>query len=87
MGFLYLLLIAIWLVINYFIAVAFNEIAIEKGFSDTTKYFWFSFLLGLIGYLMVVSLPDKRARTVMAATMMEKEFSEEREVIPEELRF
>lgn len=39
-------------------ALAFGSIAREKGFSKT-KYFWFCFLLGPIGYLLVIALPDR----------------------------
>ena len=56
-----LLILAGLLVLNYFIAKQFHQIAIQKGHPQR-KYFWWSFWLGLVGYLMVVALPD-RAQT------------------------
>ena len=56
-----LLILAGVLVLNYFIAKQFHQIASQKGHPQR-KYFWWSFWLGLVGYLMVVALPD-RAQT------------------------
>ncbi len=39
----------------------FSSIAEMKGFSGK-KYFWWSFLLGPIGMLMVVALPDRNMK-------------------------
>jgi len=47
------------IVISYFLANCFYEIACEKGF-DARKYFWISFLLGIVGYLLVIALPDRK---------------------------
>jgi hypothetical protein len=52
----FIVIIAVALVIDYFVAKAFQDIATMKGHSET-KYFWYSFFLGFIGYLMVVALP------------------------------
>lgn len=51
------------------IAKEFANVAKEKGYSQK-KYFWYSFLLGIIGYLLVVALPDrgkKQERIVVTA--------------------
>lgn len=48
----------ILLVISYLVAIEFYVIAQSKG-HNSKKYFWFPFLLGIIGYLMVVALPDR----------------------------
>lgn len=58
MWFLYLLGIVIALVIDYFIAKKFSDIAEMKGHEGNT-YFWFTFWLGLVGMLMVIALPEK----------------------------
>lgn len=58
MGVLVLLGICIGLVISYLIANEFYQIAIMKGFNES-KYLWISFFLGMVGYLLVIALPDK----------------------------
>lgn len=57
--FLILLAIVVVLVIDYFIAKEFYNIAIEKGYKSQ-KYLWLPFLLGLVGYLLVIALPDRK---------------------------
>ncbi|MBR5308483.1 MAG: hypothetical protein IKU43_06915 [Clostridia bacterium] len=47
------------LAIDYLIAKEFEFIAIEKGY-EGRRYFWYSFILGLLGYLMVIALPYKK---------------------------
>lgn len=42
-----------------YLANCFYDIACEKGFYER-RYFWIPFLLGLVGYLMVVALPDRK---------------------------
>ncbi len=54
----YVMLFILILIIHWFIAKEFYIIAIMKGF-DERKYFWLPFLLGLIGYLMIIALPDR----------------------------
>ena len=44
--------------LDYLIAKEFEFIAIEKGY-EGRKYFWYSFILGSIGYILVVALPKK----------------------------
>lgn len=48
------------LVVNYVIADNFMTIAQDKGHNER-KYFHFCFWLGIVGYLMVVALPDRRS--------------------------
>ena len=62
MLFLYLLALAITILIEYIVANAFYDIACEKGF-ENRKYFWYSFLLSFVGYLMVIALPDRKKET------------------------
>ena len=57
MWFLYLLGIVIALIIDYVIAKKFEEIAEMKGHEGRT-YFWFTFIFGVVGMLMVIALPE-----------------------------
>jgi hypothetical protein len=56
-GFLTVIAIIIALAVDYFIAIKFAEIAEMKGHYDGC-YFWFTFLLGPVGMLMVIALPS-----------------------------
>lgn len=56
---LYLLLAASLIVLSYFIAKWFFEAAKEKGYHNK-KYFWICFWLGLVGWILVCALPDRR---------------------------
>ena len=58
MWFFYLLGIVIGLIIDYLIAKKFEEIAEMKGHIGST-YFWYTFIFGLVGMLMVIALPVK----------------------------
>ncbi len=49
---------ALILWITYLIAKEFYKVAQAKGYSEK-KYLWLPFLLGVIGYLLVVALPDR----------------------------
>ena len=53
-------ILAIFLVLlipSYFIAEEFQRIAAMKGHFEA-RYFWCSFFLGIVGWLMVIALPD-----------------------------
>lgn len=47
---------AIWIL--WLVAKEFYVVAKEKGYYEK-KYLWICFLLGVIGYLLVVALPDR----------------------------
>lgn len=51
-----ILVIVLW----YFIGKEFQRIAAMKGHEEA-RYFWWTFLLGPVGMLMVVALPQKAA--------------------------
>lgn len=53
---LVLLILSIW--IDYLVAKEFCVAAKLKGYSEK-KYFWICFLLGLVGYLLIIALPDR----------------------------
>lgn len=48
------------IVLWFFAAMEFQRIAAMKG-HDEDRYFWWTFLLGPVGMLMVVALPQKAA--------------------------
>ena len=56
-----LILLPIFLLINFIVAAKFNEIAMLKGYSndDEKHCFAMCFFLGIIGYLYVIALPMK----------------------------
>jgi len=54
----YIAIFIISIVISYFIAKEFYKAALMKGW-NSKKYFWIPFLLGLVGYLLVIALPDR----------------------------
>lgn len=54
-----MLFLIIYFVINLFIAMEFQSIAEQKGYNNSSKYFWYTFLLNPYGMLMVVALPDR----------------------------
>lgn len=54
----WLLVLAGAFVLSYFVAQWFYEVTEEKGYHDK-KYFWICFWLGVIGYLLVIALPDR----------------------------
>ena len=56
-----ILTLVIVIVVYYFVAKEFYKVAEMKGYSER-RYFWIPFLLGVIGYLLVVALPDKKTR-------------------------
>ena len=49
-----ILVIVLW----YFVGKEFQRIAAMKGHEET-RYFWWTFLLGPVGMMMVVALPQK----------------------------
>lgn len=53
------------LIVGIAVASEFRRIAAMKG-HDEAKYFWWTLLLGPVGMLMVVALPQK-AGTIAAA--------------------
>ncbi len=58
MEFLIILGSILLLWIAYLIAQEFYKVAQAKGYSEK-KYLWLPFLLGIIGFLLVIALPDR----------------------------
>ena len=50
----------IGLLVLFFAAGEFQEIAEMKG-HESRRYFWWTFLTGFVGMLMVIALPDRKA--------------------------
>ena len=46
------------LVLDFFVAKEFYQAAASKGWASK-KYFFFAFFLTLIGYLLILALPDR----------------------------
>ena len=55
---LIIVLVLVGLVISYVLSEEFMEIASNKGYYNR-KYFWYCFLFGIAGYLIVIALPAK----------------------------
>lgn len=53
------LIVAAVLAIDWFGAKAMYDIAVMKGHPEK-KYFWWCFWMAMLGYLMVIALPDRR---------------------------
>lgn len=53
-----ILTLVVVLVISWLVAGRFDEIAQMKG-QPPKKYFWWCFWLGMIGWAMVIALPDR----------------------------
>ena len=51
-------LLCLWYYVNYLIASEFLKVAKQKGYSDG-KYYWYCFLFGITGYLLVIALQNK----------------------------
>jgi len=54
-----ILLLSLLLLINYFFAKEFALAAKDKGY-ENKKYFWIAFVFGIVGYLLVAALPDRK---------------------------
>lgn len=53
-----LFILALALLINWFAAGEFYKIAEDKGYRGK-KYFWWAFLAPIVGYLLIVAMPDR----------------------------
>ena len=53
-----LLLLALWLAVCWFAAGEFYKLAEDKGYHGR-KYFWWAFLLPVVGFLLIVAMPDR----------------------------
>ena len=60
--FFYIAILALAIYLQYILASFFANVAEEKGYHEK-RYFWTPFWLGIVGYLLVIALPDKYART------------------------
>lgn len=59
------------IIVAYYVSKEFEKIAEMKGYYDR-RYFWWTFLLGAVGMLMVIALPDKSERVVRELSSSKK---------------
>lgn len=59
---LIVVLIAVILIIQYYVAERFEEVAFLKGYDESMHCFAMCFWLGIVGYLYVIALPVKEKR-------------------------
>lgn len=69
------------IIVQYFIADEMRDIAISKGCLVPGRYFWFSFLFGLPGWIMVVALPNKTLEKKMEEICCDKQSKNRRESV------
>ena len=80
--------IVMFFVVDYQISKEFQRIAKLKGFHES-RYFWYPFWLPLVGYLMVIALPDHSTessydnRKQLEEVSPKKEAEVEQEHLPE----
>ncbi len=60
-GFIVIISLIVTIAIHCAVCRVFKEIAEEKGWTDRAYFAWV-FFTGIVGMLMVVALPDKKAR-------------------------
>lgn len=65
-------IIVVVLVLDGIISMQFQQVAEEKGYTDSNKYFWMTFLFGFIGMLLVVALPDRNLYKIPERIMEER---------------
>ncbi len=54
----FIFILIVWIAVQAISALQFGAIAEMKGHKSST-YFWFSFLFGPAGWVMVAALPDR----------------------------
>ena len=64
------------IVVNFYIATEFYQIAEMKGYPEG-KYLWISFLFPLYGHLLVIALPDKSQREAQVTMITEDSASKQ----------
>lgn len=64
-------LIIVVLVVDALFGSEFQKIADEKGYGDSNKYFWYTFLFGIYGMLLVIALPDRNLKPTVVVTREE----------------
>ena len=64
--------IVIILVINCIVASKFQDIAIQKGYEDSSHAFVMCLFFGIIGYLYVIALPDLNMRRIISKSNISK---------------
>lgn len=65
-----IILIVAIIILNWYIAEKFQNIASEKGYDDRA-YFWWCFFMGSVGYFMVCALPDRGCEDKLESVRVE----------------
>jgi len=60
-----ILSIVVGLIFDYVIATEMSAIAQSKGCENPRRYFWYSFLFGVSGWIMVAALPNKKLEKLL----------------------
>jgi len=50
--------VIIFFVVNWFAAGEFYKLAEDKGY-HSRKYFWWAFLMPVVGYILIAAMPDR----------------------------
>lgn len=81
-----ILVIIIILLVSFFVANRFYEIACMKGHYDRA-FFWYTFLLFPIGALMVIALPDRKVSVASVQVPFSSKVSKSahEKVVPDKL--
>lgn len=61
-GFFWVLVLLIALVLNIYLAHLAAGITTDKGYDEGTKWFLICLFCGLVGYMLVIALPDLELR-------------------------
>ncbi len=75
--FAYIVIIVVFLFINYVVAKKFEKIAFQKGYDEEIHSFAMCFWLGITGMLYVIALPDKSGARVKSAPRVKTERRED----------
>lgn len=62
---LYIILAAVALTADAYLAKQASALAVEKGCDCPTKWFWICFLFVPVGYILVAAMPDLRLRALL----------------------
>ncbi len=52
-----IVLLCIWLIVNYKVAKMFEKLALDKGYGKDANAFIMCFWLGIVGYIYVAAMP------------------------------
>ena len=74
----------LWLIVWICVAAEFRNIAAMKG-HDESKYFWWTFLLGPVGMMMVIALPQQIHIPAASAPIVQAPPAQPKKALADEL--